>query len=204
MTTGGVQVSVALHPDDVGLVVPGVVTDHGDGSYSFPVRAGTRSGSARLVIVADDGVDRATLAPYARLRLDPVAPLHCGLDRVDPIDGGRVPFTLNAPAHAGGFFLLVASASGTEPGLPLFGGVLPLNEDDVLVATWKGATSGRMPESVGPLDREGHGTGAFVAPPGLLGRVSARRLDWSAVLLGGGLIVATPPVGFEITSEDTP
>ncbi|MCI0636242.1 MAG: DUF1028 domain-containing protein, partial [Actinobacteria bacterium] len=64
LTSGGATVEVTTVDGGPSLSSVGPVTDHGDGSYSFELTAGTQVGLDRFVISADDGVIQATLYPY--------------------------------------------------------------------------------------------------------------------------------------------
>jgi hypothetical protein len=68
LTTGGATITVAGADGAPLLVTPGPVTDHGNGKYSFTVRAGTKPGLDRLAIRASDDLVRATLYPYLELQ----------------------------------------------------------------------------------------------------------------------------------------
>jgi len=178
----------------------GPVTDLGDGRYRFAVTAGTRAGTDVLAIRAEDELVRATLYPFLEVRTDAPAALHVGFGQVSAARGGRVPFVLAEPDLAGGAYLILASASGTVPELRLGRGVtLPLVPD-----AWfdlSGRLGGRaevLPGTRGELDAAGRAEAAVLVPPGALGALVGRRLDWAAVIAGGTGLRTTPAVGFEI------
>lgn len=87
--------------------------------------------------------------------------------------GGSLAFTLNAgTAHAGQLYLLLGTAAGTMPGVPLDGQLLPLNVDDYLLATLTGGSP--IQGSTGLLDAAGQASaqltlGAGQAPSDLIG-----------------------------------
>lgn len=90
-------------------------------------------------------------------------------DTVRSATGGSVRFDLHAgPANAGRTHLLLASVSGTHPGLLLpTGGTLPLNPDAVFLASHQLANSSILVNTLARLDASGNGVALFVAPPGL-------------------------------------
>lgn len=198
LTTGGATLSFA-HPDGLpGSLTPGAVTDHGDGSYSFDVTAGTQEGVAKLAITADDGTVQALLYPYLELRLDAPAPLHAGQDAVSAADGASVPFTIDLGASSAmSSYLLVGSASGTSPGLPWSGLTVPLNWDDVMWTTLTYPGPPLLPGSFGVLDAVGRATASLEATPGLLDPLIGLHLDWALIALGTAPVV-TNAVGFDI------
>ncbi len=75
LTTGGALVSVQPQAGSGSLVEVSAIRDHGGGSYSFKVTAGSKAGTERLVITVDDGLGVATLYPYTEITLSaPAAP----------------------------------------------------------------------------------------------------------------------------------
>jgi len=195
LTAGGALVSVALEETELATV--GAVTDHGNGTYSFPVTAGISPGTARFAITADDGVATATLYPYFELDVDPVTPLHCARDSVYLMDDTRVTLTMNVPEGAGRRYLILASASGIDPGIMIGELLLPLNPDEVLWRSIRNANNFRFLNTMGRLDGAGRAEATFTAPPGLLSNLLGLRLDWAALYFDGELAV-TPSVGFSI------
>ena len=55
LTTGGAKVTVTIDPSSTGALTVGTVKDHGDGTYSVPLKAGAKSGAVKLRVVANDG-----------------------------------------------------------------------------------------------------------------------------------------------------
>ncbi len=82
--------------------------------------------------------------------------------------GGATIFALNAgKAHASLPYLLLGSASGTAPGIPFGGLVLPLNFDGYFLATLGAPNTPPLVDSLGLLDPNGLGLAAFFLPPGV-------------------------------------
>jgi uncharacterized membrane protein YeiB len=87
---------------------------------------------------------------------------------VDASTGGLVTFTpILGTAHAGDGYLLLASASGTMPGIPIGGVTLPLNFDGLMVYTFANANAAPLAQSAGVLDAHGRATASLLLPPGL-------------------------------------
>jgi hypothetical protein len=195
LSSGGATLTVT---PAAGLVSVGAVSDHGDGSYSFEVTAGAVAGDESLAILADDGVVAATLHPPLALALDPPAVLHAGWHALSASAGGGVPFTIDfGGAAAGAGYVLLGGVSGTAPGVPLGGGLLPLNVDVVTHLILAASGPPLLPGFAGVLDGNGRASAAFVATPGLLAAGVGVRFDFAAVAL---VAPKTPSnaVGFDI------
>ncbi|QDU69690.1 FG-GAP repeat protein [Engelhardtia mirabilis] len=81
--------------------------------------------------------------------------------------GGTVDFALGAGAtHAAELYVLLGSLSGTAPGLPVDGLVLPLNVDGYLLQTLGGG--GPLVAGIGLLDGAGAGSASLTIPAGAL------------------------------------
>jgi uncharacterized Ntn-hydrolase superfamily protein len=199
LASGGASVAVATVDGLPSLASVGPVVDHGDGSYSFELAAGTRVGLDRFVITADDGIGTATLYPYLDVRLDAPAPLHAGFDTVSASEGATVPFVVNVPTKPKGVYWILGSLSGTTSSLGPGPFSVPLVPDAFLWTTFRFAgTPGMLPGTHGFLDASGRAEGAFVAGPGQLLALAGMRIDWAASVLGKGPPLATNAVGFDV------
>jgi hypothetical protein len=79
--------------------------------------------------------------------------------------GGVQTLQLGAcPSHAGDFYLLVGSVSGTEPSIPLGPVTVPLVADTYLLYTLANPNSALLPGSLGVLDQWGRAVTSFVLP----------------------------------------
>jgi hypothetical protein len=187
---GGALVEVASADGGPTLVDVGPVRDHGDGSYSFELRAGTRSGSDRLAIRASDDLVSATLYPYLEVRSDPAGTLHAGFDRVSAGAGAEVPFVVSAPDRPRGKYWLVASLAGAKRrGFGLDPGLL------------RGVVPAELPFFPGPpgeLDRAGRAEALYRVAPGALLPLVGLRLEWTARIFSHGPPLLSETVGFEI------
>jgi probable HAF family extracellular repeat protein len=109
------------------------------------------------------------------LILTPVPPLLAGEPAsISLSSGGAQELRLDAgPPFAGVTYLVLGSLSGTAPGLPLGGLVLPLNPDTYLVFSLTNANNPPFEDTFGQLDRDGRAQAAFALPagtsPGLAG-----------------------------------
>lgn len=198
LTSGGASVSVTALG---GLVAIGPVTDHGDGTYSFATTAGTNAGGERLEIVVDDGVRPVQLFPDVRLNVDPATELHCGFGAVPNDADAFVPLTLDlGAARAGWSYIVLGSASGTTPGTPFPGGVLPLVYDAVTDFTLIAPGPPFLPGSIGQLDANGRASAALAVPAATLAFLAGVRFDLAALATNGGPAVATNADGFVVTN----
>jgi hypothetical protein len=200
LTRGGAKVRVAQFGRARLNTSIGPVLDLGDGRYRFSIRALETVGSDRYVITAEDGLLEATLFPFFEVRTEPPAALHVGVDELSAAKGGVAPFVLDQPAFAGGAYLLLASASGTSPGIPLGRiGWLPLVRDPLFDLSLRRAGDPAIfARTRGALDTSGRAEAEFVAPPGALAALIGRRLSWAAVLVNGARGATTAAVGFEV------
>lgn len=81
--------------------------------------------------------------------------------------GGVQHLALDAgPAHAGEFYFLLGSLSGTQPGTPVGQTVLPLNVDGYLLQLLTNPALQALFQSVGVLDAQGRGNAQIVLPAG--------------------------------------
>ena len=198
LVQGGADVRVSLGangPQDLGL---STVVDRGDGSYDLTVTSGVTTGTAELVIVVDDGVRPLTLYPYPTLRLDAIASLHAGFDTVSASGAIDIPFVFQEASAASGLQLLLASLSGTSPGTPLGGVLLPLNRDAAFDWTLVNANGPNLPGSLGTVDASGRAEAHFVAPPGLLLPLVGLHIDWASLWISPTTLGATIAVGTDV------
>jgi Arylsulfotransferase (ASST) len=83
--------------------------------------------------------------------------------------GGTVSFDLIAGSpHAGQDYFLLASATGTAPGINVGGFNLPLNYDDVLVYSFQNANTPILTNTFGVLNAQGRATASLNLPAGLV------------------------------------
>lgn len=181
-----------------GLVDVDSIQDLGGGRFMVRLSSGLTAGDEVVTLVADegDGGKPVTLSPQIELRIDPAGPLHVGVDALSAELGGSAPFTLIG--EPGAPYLLLGSRSGTEPGVALPFGVLPLVPDGVLDFTLLAAGGPSLPGSIGLLDGNGRALPRFEAAPGDLTELVGSRLDWAAIVAGAEAVALPGPVGFDV------
>ncbi len=185
---GGALLDVSTESGAPALSTPGPVSDHGDGKYSFTLRAGKETGVDRFVIRARDELVRATLYPYLEVRSDPAQALHAGQDRVSASAPEPVPFVVSQPARAGAKFWLFARLSAHK--LRGFG---PVAARFVVPGV-----SPFFPGPPGVLDAEGRGAASYLVPAGVLAPLIGLRLEWIAEFYGPGPTLASNVVSFDV------
>jgi hypothetical protein len=95
-------------------------------------------------------------------------PLSSSVTTVSLASGGTQPLSIDAGhLHGSELYLLLGSASGTSPGLPLGPGLLlPLNQDAYLLYTLVNPNSPPLASSFGMLGPGGSAAASFGLPPG--------------------------------------
>lgn len=198
LRTGGMSVAVTLDPSSTAAVMIGNVTDHGDGSYSVPLRAGTTAGRAGLRIVVDDGAGRPVLlSPLTTLNLHRDV-LWATSDTMSGTAGGTVEFVYNpGGSRAMHGWILLASMSGSQPGTIVAPGlVLPLNVDPVFLATFRGAVTGH-PSFIGIVPNGGRVSTSLTFPPGAFALAAGTDLTFAAAVWTPFSAISNP-VGLRI------
>ena len=124
---------------------------------------------------------------------DECQPFSAGDASVSIAAGGTVDFALAAGAeHAGEIYIVLGSVSGTTPGIPVDGFVLPLNPDPYLLSTL--GHGGFVQSGIGTLDGVGAAAAAFVLPPGAVSAGFAGLVvhhAYAAVSLASGTVTLT-------------
>ncbi len=183
LTTGGATIVATLDPSSTTTATLGAVTDHGDGTYSLPITAGTTPGELRLSLRVDNGPLRVLLTPRTEIAVRSDT-LWAATDTLDVRAGGSVDLRLNATAaEAGRLYALAMSASGTSPGTPLPPIVIPLNYDALFETSLLFANSALFVNTVGALDATGRASARFVAPANVLAPLLGRDLDFAFAIL---------------------
>jgi hypothetical protein len=139
-----------------------------------------------------DNLGTVVLQPDLSLRVDPLVPLHVGLDQLSASAGGEVPFTLNlGAAQAAQPFVLLGSASGTQPGTVFGGQNVPLNVDRLYFLTLAGKPP-LFDYFKGLLASNGRAESFFEPYPGLLLAYAGVTTHWAAVVPGSSPTVVGP------------
>ena len=98
---------------------------------------------------------------------DECQPLSADTDTLSLAAGGAQNLALHAGAsHAGDLYLLLGSAAGTSPGVPVGGGTLPLNVDGYFLFTLGNANTPPLSGSFGVLGPAGDAAAQFALPAG--------------------------------------
>jgi len=155
------------------------------GPTSFAGNTAPQSPSVVSAVLSGDAYINvhSTFAPSGELRDQ----IHAGYLNTDTpaigvASGGKQ--TMNwetGSGHAGEFYLLLGSLSGTSPGLPAGGGILPLNFDSYFTLTLGGG--GPLSSASGFLDANGAAQSVFSIPPGLTPALVGIDADHAGVAL---------------------
>jgi uncharacterized Ntn-hydrolase superfamily protein len=180
LTGSQAKFTVRLDLTSTATLQIGAVTAKGNGVYAFPVRAGSKAGTARLRIVVDDGGGRVLLSPTTdvTLRADP---LWVFPRAVSAATGGKTRFVLQGgTARKQRAYLLVGSASGSQPGIRVSPNLtIPVNPDPVFYLLLQYVNTPVLPAGLGVLDGSGRAEAAFVAPPAALGPLKGLSLTFA-------------------------
>ena len=145
------------------------------------------TGRVRVFQVCDDGPGGGS----ARLVRSPAA--------LSVSNVGTCQFELRVcPSSSTGIYLLLGSASGTQPGFPVGGVTLPLNLDPLLMASVQLANSTELPQSLGSFGPGSVPAPQFVLPPGAL-TTSGFTWDFACLVLSalGQPVLASNAVSLE-------
>ena len=188
---GGAIVTVKHANGSAGLSTFGPPVDHGDGTYTVPVLAGVGQGRDLLDVVVDDSISPVTLYPYPTLDLTDT--LTSDVGSLSAAIGGTVNFSLFGPAQAPPpAYLLLASASGTSPGIPLGSVVIPLNLDSVVIVSWLLRNGVNFVNTDNVLLSDGTQSAQFVAKPGELNALIGHDLDFAWFTVGPTTFASNP------------
>ena len=180
------------------VATPSPVTDNGDGSHTLRMQASGSTGPARFEVrVSQPGMPNPVRL-FPDLEFDVEAPqdLFAGYSAVSMSAGAEVPFWLQrGTSEADLAYLLLGSNSGTSPGTPFAGGVLPLNADHFF--SWMRAGPVEVEGGAGTLDAAGAATCVFHVSPGFLAPIVGTELDFCA-WIPGALPSFTDVHGFEV------
>ncbi len=198
LTSGGASLTLTNLSGNPDATTPGAVVDHGDGSYSFSLTAGTAAGLDDWELKFNDGVGNVRLYPRLAARVDPLTPLFSGYDTVSASAGAAVPLVVNFGAPAGAArYIIAGSTDGTQPGLIFDGGILPLNRGRFFNASVASANQAPYLGTRGNLDMNGRAEATFMPSPAMLTSLVGQRVDWAAVAFPGTPLVSAP-VGFDV------
>ncbi len=96
--------------------------------------------------------------------------------------GGPVSITFDVgPGGAGHSYLVTGSLSGSSPGTPIGGLVLPINYDSVTAALLASVNTPVLVNGFATLDANGRGSAVFSVPAGVLAPLVPRALTWAVL-----------------------
>ncbi len=179
---GGATLEVRHNEESAGLAFIDEPIDHGDGTYTIPLVAGVGAGADVFDIVVVHEEREVLLYPPVRLRHDPT--LAADQAEISGIDGATIQFDYQGPeAVPGREYLLLASLAGTTPGIttPLLH--IPLNFDDMFLASFLNRNSANFVNTWGFLNTDGTGSSQFVANPGSMTPFLGIEIDCAMITL---------------------
>jgi hypothetical protein len=199
ITHGGHTLTLTNLSGVSAVTTPSAIVDRGDGSYSFDLKAGAVAGQDRWRIVVNDGVGNVTLYPELNMRVDPLQVLHASHDTVSIAQDANVQLVVNMGSTMQKRpYLLLATTTGTQPGVPFAGTNLPLNPSGLLMFTYTHANGRNLPGSFKKLDKSGRGEGHFVADTAFLAPLAGAHVDWAAVFPDPLNASVSLPTGFDL------
>jgi Invasin, domain 3 len=184
ITHGGATVRVQHQQDSAGSSFIGSVQDHGDGTYTVPITAGFGVGTDLFQVTVDDGISPVQLYPFASLDVAPPLSLRASETEISAGAGDDVRFGLSSTTgFAGREFLLLLSASGTEPGFDHGRVHVPLNADAALFNSLMFANSPPYLGTRSKLDSDGRAAAIFAPDPGMLDPLVGATLSFAYLTL---------------------
>jgi hypothetical protein len=184
LTTGGQTLTLVQTNPGPAVAISGPITDNGDGTHSFSIQSTSMNGRGRWDLLVQQGTETVQLHPGIEILVDEVRELHAGWVELPATSGASVPFTFNVPAEAGRSYLLLGSASGTQPGVPWNGQTLALNPDRFFEFLLAHPGAPHFAGSMGILDSAGRATALLDLPTGAWNLLGGQTLHFRAVLLG--------------------
>ena len=184
LTTGGQTLTLVQTNPGPAVAIPGPISDNGDGTHSFSIQSTSMNGRGRWDLLVQQGTETVQLHPGIEILVDEVRELHAGWVELPATSGASVPFTFNVPAEAGRSYLLLGSASGTQPGVPWNGQTLALNPDRFFEFLLAHPGAPHFAGSMGNLDSAGRATALLDLPTGAWNLLGGQTLHFRAVLLG--------------------
>jgi hypothetical protein len=144
---------------------------------------GRRDGTVRVGVELTDS-DGLVATTTRRVAFQP--PLSSDVATLSAVTGGAVQLRIDAGIAAAGLtYVMLGTASGTTPGLPLPQGfVLPLNYDAITATLVQAISTPVFANAVGVLDASGRATTTFAVPPGVVTVLAGRTLHFAGVGVG--------------------
>lgn len=184
-----------------GIAQPGAAESLVSGQVMMPTVSGTYtlSGSNVLANVIRQGetgspswmVDAAGAGSSTPLQVT-VESLSVDATSLSLAAGGTVNFSLDGGlGSAGQLFLMLGSATGTSPGIPVDGLTLDLAFDSFLVYMLTHANQAPYSNTLGVLDGAGMASSSLTAPAGSNPGLAGATLHHAYIVLSGGAVSLT-------------
>lgn len=187
---------VTLDPSSTASVQIGSVTAQGNGVYTFPVSAGSKSGIAKLAIEADDGVRKVLLSPRMDIRVSS-DPLWASRAALGAATGGTTDFVMQPGMRsASRLYVLLASNSGSTPGIRIHANlVIPINPDTFFQAFINLANRPPLTvRTIGAFDSQGWASASFGIPANALLPLKGTDLTFAFATLNAIDFASNPVV----------
>lgn len=197
--TRSATIRASLDTSSTASLTIGAVKALGNGVYSIPVTAGTKAGTAKLRIEADDGLGKVLLAPYLDIAVSDNA-LWASRSSFVASQGAQTDFVLRRGAPgAGRIYALLASNSGSTPGIKIGANLtIPVNPDAFFQAFLQLANRPPLTQrTVGRFDSQGWASAAFGIPAAALAPLKGTKLTFAFATLNP-LDFASNPVQLDI------
>ena len=183
----GAGLPVSLPPTAVNALTP--VGNELEVVWDPQTLAGLDLTDARVTFSAAD-VSCATDVVLVDYRVER-APLETDVDVLSLAAGGTQTFDIDAGADRGGdFYLVLGSATGDAPGLPVGGAVLPLVVDAYTTFTLNSANSAVLTGTFGALDPCGRASAAVTIPAGTNPNLAGLTFHHAFLTLDAGTFFA--------------
>jgi uncharacterized Ntn-hydrolase superfamily protein len=177
---GGASVIVTHDPASAGSSLIGSVTDNGDGTYTVPLTAGTVQGEDIFRVVVDDGVSPVRLYPNPSFTLGHPLRLRSNITDVSASQGDDIVLKLRASApFAGRDYLILLSASGTDPGFDVGNVHIPLNLDAFTEIAYVYRNRPPLVNTEGKLDDVSRAEAQLTPNPGDLDLLIGKTLSFA-------------------------
>lgn len=200
---GGMQNTLknTFAPVPTGTVITGIAANGAPetlftGQVAMPTASGLYSLNAANVLAnvirqGETGTptwlaDVANLGNATSLKIR-VEALNASTDGVSMSAGGSVNFVLDGgSASAGNTYLMLASASGTVPGIPIDGLILHLGFDALVMHMANNPNTAPYANTFGALDALGMGTASLTVPAGTFASLAGATIHHAFVVFGAG------------------
>lgn len=181
---GGHKVT-ATRVDGDDLFTIGNAVDLQNGTYEIPLAAFGEPGKAAVRVTVEQGGETVTLFPFTDVPVARAAGLRATPAVVSSSGGDDVWITVDlGDGLADWPYLILASASGTSPGLSFGGLHVPLNADPTLFVSLLHPNEIPLVHTLGALNANGAALAALQGAPNALDPLVGATLSFSLVTVG--------------------